>query len=342
MFPDSSRLLFCTWWIFITILTAFYTANLTAFLTLSKFTLPINDPSDIKQKRYQWVTNRANGITDYIREENKEMLPRGAKLAEKIGNATIFPEIDDRSILQKYVTDRDMMFIREKTVLNNVMYDDYKDKTRRGWKESERCTYVVAKFPITTFSRAFAFRKDFKYQKLFDSAIQHLVESGIIEYKLQEHLPDTEICPLNLGNTERKLRNTDLLLTYLIVAGGLGVAIAVFGLELSARKWLRKPSKKVQRRVVRMNSTKNNKLTTTLFHNNNNNNNYENFEFVKKFTPPPPSYQSLFYPPFKYSNGNYQKKNINGRDYWVVNNKEGARELIPLRTPSALLFQWSN
>lgn len=161
-------MLFSTWWIFITILTAFYTANLTAFLTLSKFTLPINQPSDIRQKK--WVTNRANGIKDFIREENKESLPAGQKLADVIGNGTIIPDIDDMGILENYVTKRDMMFIREKSVLNNIMYEDYKDKTKKGVEEIKRCTYVVAKFPITTFSRAFAFRKNFKYKKLFDAA----------------------------------------------------------------------------------------------------------------------------------------------------------------------------
>lgn len=59
-FSDSSRLLFATWWIFITILTAFYTANLTAFLTLSEFKLPISKPEDIM--RYKWVSRKGNAM----------------------------------------------------------------------------------------------------------------------------------------------------------------------------------------------------------------------------------------------------------------------------------------
>ncbi|VEN58375.1 unnamed protein product, partial [Callosobruchus maculatus] len=68
---DSARLLFATWWLFILILTAFYTANLTAFLTLSKFTLPINSASDLGRKRIKWVTNKANGIRDVITSESR-------------------------------------------------------------------------------------------------------------------------------------------------------------------------------------------------------------------------------------------------------------------------------
>lgn len=59
---DSTRILFATWWIFITILTSFYTANLTAFLTLSKFTLPFNKVDDIVQKDQRFVSRRGGGI----------------------------------------------------------------------------------------------------------------------------------------------------------------------------------------------------------------------------------------------------------------------------------------
>ncbi|KAJ8969797.1 hypothetical protein NQ317_003302 [Molorchus minor] len=333
---DSSRLLFSTWWIFITILTAFYTANLTAFLTLSKFTLPINEPSDIKQHKYKWVTNKANGIKDYIKVENTEVMPTTTKkLVDMIGNSSSIPDVADLEILSNYVDRRDMMFIREKSVIKHVMYADYKRRTKKGEPESERCTYVVAKFPITTFARAFAYSKRFKYKELFDSTIQHLVESGIIQFKLKENLPDTEICPLNLGNTERRLRNSDLLLTYLIVGGGLVVAAFIFILELVIRSsWTRwKESHKPRKNPIHQWSS---------FGHRSNNNGYNNYFENPTFHTPPPSYHTLFNPPFAFNNPNCQKKNINGRDYWVIKKESGSNELIPLRTPSALLFQYSN
>lgn len=55
-------MLFGTWLFFITILTAFYTANLTAFLTLSKFTLPIENAADIGRNKYYWITREGNYI----------------------------------------------------------------------------------------------------------------------------------------------------------------------------------------------------------------------------------------------------------------------------------------
>lgn len=59
---DSIRVVFATWWMFITILTSFYTANLTAFLTLSRFTLDINEPKDLLNKRHQFVGLRGSAV----------------------------------------------------------------------------------------------------------------------------------------------------------------------------------------------------------------------------------------------------------------------------------------
>lgn len=64
---DSIRLVFATWWMFITILTSFYTANLTAFLTLSRFTLDINEPKDLLNKRQKFIGLRGSAVDYAIR-----------------------------------------------------------------------------------------------------------------------------------------------------------------------------------------------------------------------------------------------------------------------------------
>ncbi|TMW40480.1 hypothetical protein DOY81_014440, partial [Sarcophaga bullata] len=69
----STRLLFATWWIFITILTSFYTANLTAFLTLSKFTLPFNTVNDILIKNKHFVSQRGSGVEYAIKTTNESL-----------------------------------------------------------------------------------------------------------------------------------------------------------------------------------------------------------------------------------------------------------------------------
>lgn len=150
-------------------MTAFYTANLTAFLTLSTFTLPINSVEDIGKKHYQWVTNKANGIREIIYEEDQGGIYQ-TKLVDQIGNYQNFPDQNDFAILAYYVAKKGMMYIREKTVVDHVLYEDYKEKTRKGVEESKRCTFVSTKFSIFSAHRAFAYSKAFKYSELFDHA----------------------------------------------------------------------------------------------------------------------------------------------------------------------------
>lgn len=61
---NSIRVAFATWWIYITIVTSFYTANLTAFLTLAKFSLPINEPQDLLRLRHHFICQKGFGF-DY-------------------------------------------------------------------------------------------------------------------------------------------------------------------------------------------------------------------------------------------------------------------------------------
>lgn len=141
-----------------------------------------------------------------------------------------------------------------------------------------------------------------------------MVESGIVKFWLRDQLPETQICPLNLGSKERQLRNSDLSLTYMIVGTGYAIAASIFLME-GAMGHFRK--KKQDSRFVGK----------------------EDQDIVKAqklgHTQPPP-YDTLF------NVEKRQKKRINGRDYWVVESKAGELNLVPMRTPSALLFHYTN
>lgn len=149
-------------------MTAFYTANLTAFLTLSKFTLPINKPQDIGQKRTKWITTKGNALEDAYKMKGNDDTSETIK--KVLGIPQTYLDTSDKNILNRYVNEKNMMFIREKPIIEYVMFDDYKEKTKNGIEEAKRCTYVITKFSVATFSRAFAYAKDFKYKILFDSA----------------------------------------------------------------------------------------------------------------------------------------------------------------------------
>lgn len=59
-----------------------------------------------------------------------------------------------------------------------------------------------------------------------------MVEAGVIKFKLNEELPGTKLCPIQLQSQDRKLKNNDLLLTYFIVGVGLIVSIVIFAGEM--------------------------------------------------------------------------------------------------------------
>jgi glutamate receptor, ionotropic, invertebrate len=68
---DSIRVAFATWWIYITILTSFYTANLTAFLTLAVFSLPINVPKDMLDQSKGFVSQKGFAVEYAIKNVSR-------------------------------------------------------------------------------------------------------------------------------------------------------------------------------------------------------------------------------------------------------------------------------
>lgn len=56
-FPvDVARILFASWWLFIQVITSFYTAELTAVLTLSQSELPVQNMEQLRYREgAKWV-----------------------------------------------------------------------------------------------------------------------------------------------------------------------------------------------------------------------------------------------------------------------------------------------
>jgi len=99
---DSARLIFATWWIFIMILTSFYTANLTAFLTLSKFTLPIKKIEDIASNEYRWISSEGSAV-EYIVKVDNDLKPLRQSMFEGNGQFMVI-NIDEIDTILKYIS----------------------------------------------------------------------------------------------------------------------------------------------------------------------------------------------------------------------------------------------
>lgn len=270
-------------------------------------------------------------------------------------------EVNDEEILEQYVKKGSAMYVREKTIVNHLMYQDYLKKVKEGVAEEDRCTFVVTTFSIFRVARAFGYSPKFAFRELFDHSyvyfcycfmkppyphilfsLQHLVQSGVLNHMNDRGLPDTKICPLNLGSKERRLKNADLFMTYVIVAAGFIISLTIFIIEYIYYKWHSIKTKQRKIKLTRLfDKVKLTKPINVDDFQNNNSSSFIDFAHNDRELLPPPPYHALFQPPFAYS-PNGKKKYINGREYWVIQSKDGDTTLIPVRQPSALLFHYTN
>ncbi|KOB64519.1 Ionotropic receptor, partial [Operophtera brumata] len=294
---NATRILFATWWIFIILLSAFYTANLTAFLTLSKFTLDIEDPEDLYKKNYRWMS------------------PEGGSVQYTVQS------------FKNYGSDRDYLpfvegggvLVKESISIDHLMYSDYVNKAKEGVLEADRCTYVMAPKPFMTKQRAFAYPHGSYLKELFDTVLIHILQAGIIEFLKLRDLPSTKICPLDLQSKDRQLRNSDLLMTYLIILVGLAAATAVFIGEVAFKRYICK-TKSEEQPVHKKGK-------------------FRRSRKGRRDGSKPPPYDSLFGNPKYNIDATSKSKIINGREYYVYTASNGDTRLIPVRTPSAFLYR---
>ncbi|CAG9563300.1 unnamed protein product [Danaus chrysippus] len=226
---NTTRISFATWWLFVMLLSAFYTANLTAFLTLSKFTLDIENPIDLYKKNYRWVTSEG-GVVQYTIKNpeedlhylNKMILNKRAQVRSVSDNKEFLPMVSGGAVL-----------VKEQTAVDELMYSDYLSKTRKGVPENQRCTYVMAPYPFMKKQRAFAYPKNNTLNILFSTVLKYLLQSGVVDHLERRDLPSTRICPLDLQSKDRQLRNADLMMTYFIIITGLAIASVAFVSEVT-------------------------------------------------------------------------------------------------------------
>lgn len=182
------------------------------------------------------------------------------------------------------------------------------------------------------------------------------MEGGIVKHLSMKNIPRAEICPQDLGSIERQLRNGDLLMTYYIMLAGFVLSIVIFFTELFFRFINERSNHTIDKNgSVLIVSGKGAKNTAS----------------------PPPPYQSVYQSDSlakdklkAWSRTRYFKKDelpipsnkkfgfllktlnqperlhskrriINGREYYVTIAHDGTKHLIPVRVPSATLFQYN-
>ncbi|KAI5703341.1 hypothetical protein M8J75_010628 [Diaphorina citri] len=203
--------MFASWWIFIMILTAFYTANLTAFLTLSQFTLPIHSVEDIANPTNTWCAEAGGAVE---RMGDLDVLDESLRR----GRGQFIDAMDRDRIMQ--LISNGVLFLHDKHWLNFFMLG-----IERAADEMNHCQYVLTTDIYLTRSLSFV--------------MLSYVESGIIKHLLTKDLPEAVICPLDLGSKERQLSNPDLITTYIVVVSGFTAACFVLLGERMLRRMCR-------------------------------------------------------------------------------------------------------
>ncbi|XP_028038422.1 glutamate receptor ionotropic, delta-2 isoform X2 [Bombyx mandarina] len=311
---NTTRVLFATWWLFIILLSAFYTANLTAFLTLSKFTLDIETPEDLYKKNYRWVSVEGGSVQHTVKTQDEDLYYLNKMVAS--GRAEFRTLSPDQEYLP--IVKAGAVLVKEMISLEHLMYGDYLTKTREGVEEAKRCTYVVAPKPFMKKPRAFVYPVGSKLKSLFDPTLAYILQSGIIDYLEHKDLPSTTICPLDLQSKDRQLTNSHLMMTYYIMCVGLASGLAVFVVEILVKRYINIKIKPIDK--VKLKKFKRSKRSPR----------YDDSG--------PPPYESLFVKP-KFKGSEKRSKMINGREYYVYEDGRGGTRLIPVRTPSAFLYR---
>ncbi|XP_029037406.2 glutamate receptor ionotropic, delta-1 isoform X2 [Osmia bicornis bicornis] len=316
---DTTRILFATWWIFILILTSFYTANLTAFLTKPQFTLSISSIQDIVYMGYTWITFKGR-IVDFLLSQDHQNDLSLLNVSKWQGKGIFKYYEPSKDILDAVSTKR--LFLAESHYLQTLLFQDYLNKTRNRLDHNLRCTYVIMPEAILTTNRAFAFSHDSPTKKYINRLLRRLVETGIVQHRKEEDLPLAEICPVDLRSSERQLQNTDLLLTYEVVVAGYAIATIIFLFEIICACI----SCRVKNRKVKHRSRVPKEKSQ--------NHSSKNLSIEKRSNSPVnnPGAENLMI--------QGKQQFFNGRNYYVITDQDGDRRLIPIRTPSAFLFQY--
>ncbi|XP_043220799.1 glutamate receptor ionotropic, delta-2-like isoform X1 [Amphibalanus amphitrite] len=221
---DSSRMLFATWWIFITVLTAFYTANLTAYMTLSALKVPVQSIDDISGNQKSWLAPAGDSIQMYV--NNSATLRR----LQSAGRGSYIRH--DEPIARTISKVRSgYVYIDEVSKLNAMMMADY-------YASNHTCHVYVVPLKDQYIKYSLAAPKDSQLHHIFDPFVHWLVMSGIASKWKRDAEVDAEPCAIPKGIQGTQLKNEELRMIYYILLVSYGCGVALLLLEVGLGRLL--------------------------------------------------------------------------------------------------------
>ncbi|XP_023225694.1 glutamate receptor ionotropic, delta-2-like [Centruroides sculpturatus] len=220
---DSTRILFAAWWLFTLVITTFYTANLTAFLSLETYAVEKDLHGILDHTDKKWIAR--NGSALYINTLKGEE-PIFSILKKSLNENRGLFLTEDNKILQ-LVLEKDYVFLQNSFALNFI--------AQRELMKHNKCMFVTTGFKFFKNSYSFAFSKTNKYINEFNHFFQLITRTGLLSKWIIQHLIPAHTCTLSsatgYNSFELALSLRDIIGAFIVYLIGMAVSIVAFLME---------------------------------------------------------------------------------------------------------------
>ena len=192
----SSRMLGTFWWFFTLIVIATYTANLAAFLTVTRMESPIESLNDLAhQNKISYGTVKGSSLEQFFEEQGNKESPYD-KLWNYMSSMDPSPMVNDVQDGYKRVKQGDYAFMWDYPVLQ--------------YQKKKNCELMTVGKPFNSKNYAFAVRKGALYQEQITLSILSLQESGELEKIRQKWFEAESLCTEDESSDESKASGLEM------------------------------------------------------------------------------------------------------------------------------------
>ncbi|XP_072942206.1 uncharacterized protein [Epargyreus clarus] len=306
-----TRIILATWYVFVILVTTFFTANMTANLTLVDDNFPIRNLEDLFKYDVSWATYKGGSVDLLVKRKKYintvgDMIQRG-----KVKFFNPYKRLD----IYKYYLQNNYVILDEVPILWSYLYKNYKENQVMGYTDVDSCDVVVSPRHFMENPRAFAYPANTTLNKLFDKVISKLHNTGILHALKRRYLVRPNVCRNVKFITNQTINSNSLTNIYGVFGTGVLLAFIVFILEIIFKIKSKQTLDIENNKIRKRNHVPNHLLS---LHDTE----------VTEISENTVSDQAV----------RFKRRVVNGRQYLVGKNRDGETRLIPINTLSGLLY----
>ncbi|CAG9764243.1 unnamed protein product [Ceutorhynchus assimilis] len=210
----STRMVTAAWWFFSLIMTSSYTANMAAFLTMSRMELTITSAEDLAaQNKIKYGCLAGGSTCSFFKDTNFSTYHQMWVQMES-ADPTVFETTNPDGVKRVLTSKRKYAFLMEST---NIEY------------ESERnCDLIQVGGQIDSKGYGIAMTANFQYRKSFNEAILKMQEGGVLDLlknKWWKEMNGGGKCSEEESSEEDELGLDNVGGAFVVLAMGIGLAL---------------------------------------------------------------------------------------------------------------------